>query len=47
MYSHVIYVRTQLQSQYSSMSEVVDMVTNSNSHAQALCEHLDHVLLHG
>ena len=40
-------VHTQLQSHYSDMSAVVDMVTSSNSHAQALCEHLDHVLLHG
>ena len=37
----------QLQSLQSDMSTLVDMVSNSHSHAQSLCEHLDRLLMHG
>ena len=41
------HTHTQLQSLQSHTSTVVDMIPNSNRHAQALCEHLDHILMHG
>ena len=37
----------QLQSLQSDMSTVVDMVSSHHAPAQALCEHLDRVFMHG
>ena len=37
----------QLQSLQSDMSTVVDMVSSHDAPAQALCEHLDRVFMHG
>ena len=46
-HTHNTHTHTQLQSLQSDMSTVVDMVPSSNTHALALCEHLDHILMHG
>lgn len=37
----------QLHISQSDMEQMEDMVTLSNRHVQALCEHLDRIFLHG